>query len=78
MLRVGINGFGRIGKSIYRVNLEKKTFEIVAINDVDPDDANLAYQVNYDTLYGRLNNKLRAEGGYLVNTESSIRVFPRD
>lgn len=75
MLRVGINGFGRIGKGIYRANLEKKVFQIVAINDVGPDDSNLAYQANYDTLYGRLKNKLHAKDGYLCNFETSIKVF---
>lgn len=75
MLRIGINGFGRIGKGIYRVNLEKKVFEVVAINDIDPDLPNLAYQINYDTQYGRLENKLNAVDGRLQNSEASIKVF---
>lgn len=42
-LRVGINGFGRIGRAIARINLEKQAFDLVAINDVNPDIENLAY-----------------------------------
>jgi len=54
MLKVGINGFGRIGRAIFRVNLEKKAFKVVAINDINPDVKNIAYTLNYDTLYDRL------------------------
>jgi glyceraldehyde 3-phosphate dehydrogenase len=53
MLRIGINGFGRIGRAIYRANLEKRAFQIVAVNDINPDIGNIAYTVNYDSLYDR-------------------------
>ena len=48
-LRVGINGFGRIGRAIYRINSQKDYFEVVAINDINPDIKNIAYLLKYDT-----------------------------
>jgi len=54
MLRVGINGFGRIGRALFRNNLNNPCCEIVAINDIDSDIDNLAYLLKYDTTYGRL------------------------
>ncbi len=53
-LKIGINGIGRIGKAIIRNNLNSKTFELVHINDINPDIDNVIYQLNYDTLYGNL------------------------
>ena len=78
MLRIGINGFGRIGKNIYRANLEKKGFEVVAINDLNPDPENMAYQINYDTLYGILDDKFTVKNNCLCNSSQIIRIFNED
>jgi glyceraldehyde 3-phosphate dehydrogenase (phosphorylating) len=51
-IRVGINGFGRIGRLVYRIAHEDPAFEIVAVNDLVPSD-NLAYLLRYDTMHGR-------------------------
>jgi glyceraldehyde 3-phosphate dehydrogenase len=51
MIRVGINGFGRIGRSVFRILAERKDVEIVAINDIFSNDA-LAYLLKYDTVMG--------------------------
>jgi glyceraldehyde 3-phosphate dehydrogenase len=75
MLKVGINGFGRIGKAILRTNLNKNFFDIVAINDINPDIENIAYQLNYDTLYDGLNEKFYTKSDILYNERSSIKVF---
>lgn len=69
MLRIGINGLGRIGRSIYRVNKKKRAFDIVAINDINPDVENIAYTLNYDTLYGRLDDPVRADGDCIVDNK---------
>ena len=53
-VKVGINGIGRIGKAILRNNLESSSFDLVHINDINPDINNVIYQINYDTLYGNL------------------------
>ncbi len=56
-IKVGINGIGRIGKAILRNNLDSSSFELVHINDINPDINNVIYQINYDTLYGNLNSE---------------------
>ena len=68
MIKVGINGFGRIGRAIFRNNLEKKYFQVVAINDINPDNKNIVYTLNYDTLYDRLSTLFSVEGDYMVST----------
>jgi glyceraldehyde 3-phosphate dehydrogenase len=80
MIRVGINGFGRIGRAIYRANIEKQAFKVVAINDVNPDINNIAYTVNYDSLYDRLREPLEvdARASVLRNATDSIAVFHHD
>lgn len=75
MIRVGINGFGRIGKAIFRSNLNKKKFKIVAINDINPDIGNIVYQLNYDTLYDTLTEKFKHENDIIYNDHHSIKVF---
>lgn len=75
MLRVGINGFGRIGRAVFRTNMDKKLFDIVAINDINPDINNIAYQLNYDTLYDQLKDKFKAEKGHIFNGSHDLKVF---
>lgn len=72
MLKIGINGFGRIGRAIFRNNLDKKMFEVVAINDVNPNIKNIAYTLNYDTLYDRLHVLYKAEGNNLVSEDGHV------
>lgn len=75
MLKIGINGFGRIGRAIFRTNMNKKFFEIVAINDINPDDENIAYQLNYDTLYDQLKDKFKAQNGHIYNGSYDLKIF---
>ena len=75
MLRIGINGIGRIGRAILRSNLRKQNFKVVAVNDINPDNANIAYALNYDTLYGTLSDKFVSDGDYLMNLTEKFRVF---
>jgi glyceraldehyde 3-phosphate dehydrogenase len=75
MVKVGINGFGRIGRAIFRVNQIKRYFDIVVINDINPDIDNIAYTLNYDTLYGRQDTKFQSKGSCLVNDKGdSINI----
>ena len=76
MVRIGINGLGRIGRAIFRVNALKQYFEVVVINDINPDIDNIAYTLNYDTLYGRLESPFQSQNGCLINTQhDSIQVY---
>ena len=68
-IKVGINGFGRIGRMVFRASLNHPEIEIVGINDLCPADY-LAYMLKYDTMHGHC----QAEIGY---TESAIIVNGR-
>ncbi|HLN12641.1 MAG TPA: glyceraldehyde 3-phosphate dehydrogenase NAD-binding domain-containing protein [bacterium] len=75
-MRIGINGFGRIGRAIARINLERDVFDLVAVNDINPDIGNVAYLLKYDSTYGRLARDVRVEGPDTLAVERapSIRV----
>ncbi len=60
-IRVGINGFGRIGRSVYRILSDREDIEVVAINDLFDNDQ-LAYLLRYDTVMGRFDKEVRIEG----------------
>ncbi len=65
LVRIGINGFGRIGRNVYRAALESgrlgKDIEIVAVNDIVPVES-LAHLLKYDSVYGKLDVGCRADG----------------
>jgi glyceraldehyde 3-phosphate dehydrogenase len=73
-MRIGINGFGRIGRAILRINLEKNYFDIVHINDINPDINNLAYLIKFDSTYGKLTNKVKVEKNKLIIDGNEIVV----
>lgn len=75
MIRVGINGLGRIGRAILRSNLNKKLFQVVAVNDINPEIENMAYTLNYDTLYDRLEDPFECGHHEMHNSQGTIKVF---
>lgn len=64
-VRVGINGFGRIGRALFRLAQDEKGIEIVALNDLG-DVANLAYLLKHDSVYREFPGEVAAEGNALV------------
>ena len=72
-IKVGINGFGRIGRITFRAMLQRDDMEIVAINDLLNVD-HLAYLLKYDSVHGRLNGTVEVEDNSLVVNGNSIRV----
>ncbi|MFA6512378.1 MAG: type I glyceraldehyde-3-phosphate dehydrogenase [Patescibacteria group bacterium] len=72
-IRIGINGFGRIGRSAFKVAFEKKNCEIVAINDLSDNKA-LAHLLKYDTAYGRYNHEVASTKTQLVVDKKKIPV----
>ncbi|MGM0886951.1 MAG: type I glyceraldehyde-3-phosphate dehydrogenase [Bacillota bacterium] len=73
-VKVGINGFGRIGRNVFRAALSNPGVEIVAINDLT--DANmLAHLLQYDTIHGSLNEKVIVDGDYLVVDGHKVKVL---
>ena len=64
-IRIAINGFGRIGRLVYRIATERGGFEIVGVNDLVPAD-NLAYLLKYDSTHGRFKADVHAVGESIV------------
>ncbi|UUZ82750.1 type I glyceraldehyde-3-phosphate dehydrogenase [Paenibacillus sp. P26] len=74
MAKVGINGFGRIGRNVFRAALNNPDVDIVAINDLT-DVKTLAHLLKYDTTHGRLNATVEATEGALIVNGKTIKVF---
>ena len=72
-IRVGINGFGRIGKIVLRNILNYKNIEVVAINDLIAVDY-LAYQLKHDSTHGILKKHISFKKGYLIIEDKKIKV----
>lgn len=66
MMRVGINGFGRIGRVLTRVLWARGDHAVVHVNDLNPDMANFAYLLRYDSNYGRFSGTVATEGDRLA------------
>jgi glyceraldehyde 3-phosphate dehydrogenase len=73
-IRIGINGFGRIGRLVYRIAAQDPSIEIVAVNDLVPAD-NLAYLLKYDTMHGRF--RIGGKPADVAATEASFTVNGR-
>ena len=76
MVKVGINGFGRIGRNVFKVLVDKygNDIEVVAINDLT-DPETLAHLLKYDTLYGKFNGTVEATENSIIVNEKEIRIF---
>jgi len=72
-IKVGINGFGRIGRIVFRAAQERNDLEIVAINDLLDADY-MAYMLKYDSTHGRFNGTVAVKDGHLVVNGKTIRV----
>ncbi|ODQ54889.1 glyceraldehyde 3-phosphate dehydrogenase [Saitoella complicata NRRL Y-17804] len=74
-VKVGINGFGRIGRIVFRNALEHNEVEVVAINDpfIDPEYA--VYMFKYDSTHGRFKGEVSTEGGDLIVNGKRIKMF---
>ncbi|APC12055.1 MULTISPECIES: glyceraldehyde-3-phosphate dehydrogenase [Providencia] len=72
-IKVGINGFGRIGRIVFRAAQERSDIEIVAINDL-LDAEYMAYMLKYDSTHGRFNGTVEVKDGHLVVNGKKIRV----
>ncbi len=73
-IRVGINGFGRIGRNIFRASLNDPELEIVAVNDIT-DPGTLAHLLKYDSILGNLSNSVEAAQDSIHVDGEALRVF---
>lgn len=75
MIKVGINGFGRIGRLVMRVSLERDNVDVVAVNDPFIDVEYMKYMLTYDTIHGKYNVDIKVEGNDLVINGKIVKVF---
>jgi glyceraldehyde 3-phosphate dehydrogenase len=73
-IKVAINGFGRIGRMLYRAALEKDDIEVVAVNDIT-DAPTLAHLLKYDSVHGALRHHVKAEGDTLMVDQHALKVY---
>jgi glyceraldehyde 3-phosphate dehydrogenase len=72
-IRIGINGFGRIGRMAFRAMLGKKEVEVVAVNDIT-DAKTLAHLLKHDSIHGSLKHQVKAEGNQIMLDGHAFRV----
>ncbi|MGV4413676.1 type I glyceraldehyde-3-phosphate dehydrogenase [Chryseobacterium sp. T1] len=72
-IKVGINGFGRIGGLVFNAMLERDNIEIVGINDLINAEY-MAYMMKYDSVHGKFNGEVKVEGNNLVVNGKTIRI----
>jgi glyceraldehyde 3-phosphate dehydrogenase len=72
-LKIGINGFGRIGRMVFRASLNRSDIEIVAINDL-LDVEHLAYLLKYDSVHGHVDATIEIADGHLVVDGKTVRI----
>jgi len=78
MIKIAINGFGRIGRSLTRQILESEDCRLVLINELDPNVDNALYLLKYDSLYGRFRHQIeakKANGEGIICNGSSFRFY---
>ncbi|GLY09358.1 type I glyceraldehyde-3-phosphate dehydrogenase [Pseudobacillus badius] len=72
-VKVGINGFGRIGRNVFRATLKNPNIEVVAVNDLT-DAEMLAHLLKYDTVHGTLEEEVSVEGEYILVGDKKVKV----
>lgn len=77
MMKVAINGLGRIGRATFKIAVGIPEFDVIAINDLIAPD-NLAYLINYDSIYGRFPSQVKAGDGMLTMNDRSYRVLAEE
>ncbi len=75
MVKIGINGFGRIGRLVFRASLNKEGAQVVAINDPFIDLDYMVYMLKYDSAHGRFDGTVEVKGDKLVVNGNEITVF---
>ncbi|NLL38334.1 MAG: type I glyceraldehyde-3-phosphate dehydrogenase [Clostridiales bacterium] len=73
-IKIGINGFGRIGRLVFRAGIDRSDVEFVGINDLITADY-MAYMLKYDTVHGRFKGTVEADGDSLIVNGKRIKVF---
>ncbi len=72
-LKIGINGFGRIGRLVFRISVTREDVDVVAINDL-LDVEHLAYLLKYDSVHGKFDGTVEVKDGHLVVNGKTVRI----
>jgi len=75
MIKVGINGFGRIGRLVMRASFEREDIDVVAINDPFIDLEYMRYMLQYDTIHGKLNKEIEVSEDGIIVDGKKIMVY---
>ncbi len=73
-IRIGINGFGRIGRNVFRILMKQKDFEVVAINDIT-DAKTLAHLLKFDSVHGKYQGTISSKEGAIVVDGKDIKII---
>ena len=74
-MKILLKGVGRIGKAVLKQLTTDKNFKIVMINEINPSVENIVYSINYDSTYGKLNDKFKViENSFIQNQKSKIKI----
>ncbi|MAJ43774.1 MAG: type I glyceraldehyde-3-phosphate dehydrogenase [Candidatus Marinimicrobia bacterium] len=73
-MRVAINGFGRIGRSVFRILDQIENIKVVAINDLSQQES-LAYLLKYDTVMGKFNGNIRIENNTMITDNDTVQML---
>ncbi|MEE8640416.1 MAG: glyceraldehyde 3-phosphate dehydrogenase NAD-binding domain-containing protein, partial [bacterium] len=73
-IKIGINGFGRIGRQVFRIMAERGGFDVVAANDLT-DAATLAHLLKYDSVHGRFDADVKVDGDDVVVNGDRLKVL---
>ena len=74
-IKVLINGIGRIGKAILKQLQDNSNFQVVMINDINPYVENIVYSINYDSTYGKIDDKFKIiDSNHISNSKSKIKI----
>jgi len=73
-MKIAINGFGRIGRNVFKVAFERDNIEVVAINDIT-DPKTLAHLLKYDSTFGVYNRKIEVKDDAIVVDGKEIKIF---
>lgn len=73
--KIGINGFGRIGRLVLRAALDNLQAKVVGINDPFIDAEYMAYMLKYDSVHGRFNGSAKANGDQLLVNGHAVDVY---
>jgi len=75
MVKIGINGFGRIGRLVFRAAVNNPNVEVVGINDPFIDAEYMAYMLKYDTVHGRFKGSVESKNGKFIVNGKAIEVY---